>query len=97
MIILRTEDYSAFLGLHFSQTLPAAFAFTQQGCSQSLPAAFALSQQDSAYVAEEASTAKTPARMILVMFIGAPFYSGFERAAIGNFDILSWQICPIAG
>ena len=63
-----------FFGLHFSQTLPSATAFTQQGCSHVLPAAFALSQQDclasSAYVAVDATSAKTPARMSLVMFIG---------------------------
>ena len=67
-----TSFSAYFAGLHFVQTLPSATAFTQQGCSQALPAAFAVSQQvflSSAYVAVDATSAKTPARMSLVMFI----------------------------
>ena len=39
---------SSFLGLHFSQVLPAFLASTQHLWVHSLPAALALSQQDSA-------------------------------------------------
>ena len=63
-----------YLGLlHFSQTLPSALDLTQQGCAQSLPAAFAFSQQVSAYEVA-VTRAMTPARMSFVMFKGRSGY-----------------------
>ena len=57
---------ASFFGLLFSHTLPSALAFTQHLCSQSLPAAFALSQQDSA-LAMERPPRRTRAQTIALM------------------------------
>src|SRR5437763_8210183 len=44
----RSDYFSSFFGLHFSQVLPSFLASTQHLCLHSLPAALAFSQQVSA-------------------------------------------------
>ena len=72
---LPGEAYLAFsfLGLHFSQTLPSALAFTQHLCSQSLPAAFAFSQQVSARTAAMLPRSTRAQMMALMDFMYLPF------------------------
>lgn len=71
---LPEENYFfSFFGLHFSQTLPSALAFTQHLCSHSLPAAFALSQQDSARTAAMLPRSTRAQMMALMDFMYLPF------------------------